>query len=216
MKRYSKIVTLLVAAFFAGLTIPVSAQQADSKAEAILNAMSKNYEGLKSYKATFTFISEGGRDAKGEVAVKGEKFHLKMSGQEVFNDGKIMATYAPETKEVTLQDYDPAELGDLNPTKIFTAYKKDYKYKFLKESKEGGETYETIELVPTSSYAKMSKVQIKVDKKDKSIKKWRILMSNGQLVTYTIDKFQPDLNVADSYFSFDAKKFPGVEVVDLR
>lgn len=208
--------TLLVAAILSGLAVPALAQSADSKAEAILNAMSKNYEGLKSYKATFTFAAEGGRDVKGEVAVKGDKFRLKMSGQEIFNDGKIMATYAPETKEVTLQDYDPAELGDLNPTKIFTAYKKDYKYKFLKESKEGAETYETIELIPTSSNAKMSKVQIKVDKKDKSIKKWRILMSNGQMLTYTIDKFQSDLNVADSYFSFDAQKYPGVEVVDLR
>ncbi|WP_373511238.1 outer membrane lipoprotein carrier protein LolA [Persicitalea sp.] len=213
MKKYSGTFTLILAILFTGTS---SFSQTDSKAAGILEAMSKNYEDLKSYKATFTFASEGGRDAKGEVTVKGDKFRLKMSGQEVFNDGKIMATYAPETKEVTLQDYDPAELGDLNPTQIFTAYKKNYKYKFLKESKEGGQTYETIELAPTTSYAKIAKVQIKVDKKDKSIKKWRILMSNGQLVTYTIDKFQPDVNVADSYFAFDAKQYPGVEVVDLR
>ena len=218
MKKYSEILTLLLAAIFAGLTTPAAAQAIiDSKAEAILTTMSKKYENLKSYKATFNYATEGGKhNIPGDVTVKGEKFRLKLAGQEVFNDGKIMATYNPETKEVTLQDYNPAELGDLNPTQIFTAYKKNYKYRFIKESKEGGQTYETIELAPTSSYAKIATVLITVNKADKAIKSWDILTSGGQHVYYTITSFQPGLNVADSYFVFDAKKYPGVEVVDLR
>ncbi len=217
MKKYSGIFTLLLAAIFTGLAVPALAQaKIDSKAEAILTAMSKKYEDLKSYKANFDFATEGGKNIKGDVTVKGEKFRLKVAGQEIFNDGKTMATFVKETNEVNLQDYDPAELGDLNPTQIFTAYKKNYKYRFLKESKEGGQTYETIELAPTSSYAKIAKVQIKVNKADKAIKSWDILMSDGQHVIYTITSFQPNVNVADSYFNFDAKKYPGVEVVDLR
>ncbi|MPR33562.1 LolA family protein [Salmonirosea aquatica] len=196
------------------MSIPVLAQT--DKAAAILDAMSAKYKDMKTYQADFTYSSEGGRDLKGEATVKGDKFRLKMAGQEIFNDGKTMATYVKETNEVNLQDYDPAELGDLNPTQIFTAYKKNYKSKFLKESKEGTQTYETVELAPTSSYAKIAKVQIKVNKQDKSIKSWRILMSNGQQVTYTINSFQPNVNVADSYFAFNAKQYPGVEVVDLR
>jgi len=127
-----------------------------------------------------------------------------------------MATYVKETNEVNLQDYDPAELGELNPTRIFTAYKKNYKYRFIKESKEGGQTYETIELAPTTSYSKIATVRIKVNKADRAIKSWDILMSNGQHVMYTISSFQPDVSVAEGYFAFDAKKYPGVEVVDLR
>ncbi len=208
---------LLLASILGLMTLPASAQaKIDSKAEAILTAMSKKYDDLKSYKASFTFATEGGRKDKGDVTVKGDKFRLKMAGQEIFNDGKTMATYVKETNEVNLQDYDPAELGDLNPTQIFTAYKKNYKYRFIRESREGGQTYETIELAPTSNYAKISKVQIKVNKADKAIKSWDMLMSNGQHVIYTIDSFQPTVNVTDSYFAFDSKKYPGVEVVDLR
>ena len=214
MKKYSGLMALLMVAI---MTVPAAAQATiDSRAEAILTTMSKKYEDLKSYKAAFSFATEGGRRAKGDVTVKGDKFRLKMAGQEVFNDGKTMATYAKETNEVTLQDYDPAEIGDLNPTQIFTAYKKNHKYRFLKESKEGGQTYETVELVPTSNYDKYAKVQIKVNKADKSIKNWDILMSNGQHVMYAIDSFQPNVSVPDSHFAFDAKKYPGVEVVDLR
>ena len=214
MKRQTGTFLTLLAAFAIFLAIPASAQV--DKAAAILDAMSTKYKDMKAYKATFTYRSEGGRDLTGEATVKGDKFYLKMAGQEIFNDGKTMATYVKETNEVNLQDYDPTELGDLNPTQIFTAYKKNYKSKFLKESKEGGQTYETIELAPTSSYAKISKVQLKVNKQDKSIKSWRILMSNGQQVTYTIKNFQPNVTVADNYFAFNAKQYPGVEVVDLR
>ena len=213
MKRQTGIFTTLVAVFMIGT---LSARAQTNKATSILDAMSAKYKGMKTYKADFNFSSEGGRDLKGEVTVKGDKFRLKMGGQEIFNDAKTMSTYVKETNEVNVQDYDPAELGDLNPTQIFTAYKKNYKSKFLKESKEGNQTYETIELAPTSSYAKFSKVQLKINKSDKSLKSWRILMSNGQQVTYTITSFQPDVTVADSYFAFNAKQYPGVEVVDLR
>lgn len=204
----------MVTVLLAGIELPTLAQT--TKAATILNAMSAKYKDMKTYKADFNYSSEGGLDLKGEVTVKGDKFRLKMGGQEIFNDAKTMSTYVKETNEVNVQDYDPAELGDLNPTQIFTAYKKNYKAKFLKESKEGTQTYETIELAPTSNYAKIAKVQLKVNKQDKSIKSWRILMSNGQQVTYTITSFQPDVTVADSYFAFNAKQYPGVEVVDLR
>jgi len=215
MKKYSGIFSLFFSAILASATANAQAK-IDSKAEAILTTMSKRYEDLKSYKANFDFATEGGKNIKGDVTVKGEKFRLKVAGQEIFNNGKTMATYVKETNEVNLQDYDPAELGELNPTRIFTAYKKNYKYRFIKESKEGGQTYETIELAPTTSYSKIATVRIKVNKADKAIKSWDILMSDGQHVSYTITSFQPDVSVAESYFAFDAKRYPGVEVVDLR
>jgi hypothetical protein len=35
-------------------------------------------------------------------------------------------------------------------------------------------------------------------------------------MVYSVTKFNPDVVVNDAMFTFDAKKFPGVEVVDLR
>lgn len=215
MKKNLGIWVLALVGLWMASTVSVLAQN-DKKAATILDAMSNKYKNLKSYKANFTYVPEGGRSMKGEATVKGPKFRLKLAGQEIFNDGKIMATYVKETNEVNIQDFDPSEIGDLNPTQIYTAYKKGYNYNFLKESKEGGQTYEIVELVPTTQYSKVSKVQIKVNKQDKSIKSWNMLMSNGQRVTYQIDSFQPNTNVADTYFTFNAKQYPGVEVVDLR
>lgn len=190
--------------------------QGDKKSSDILNAMSSKYQKIKSFKALFTYITKGEKPLKGEATVKGTKFRLKMAGQEIFNDGKLMATYIKETNEVNLQDFDPAAGGDLDPTKIYTAYKKGFKSAFVKERQEAGKSIEVVELTSTNKSSQVNKVQIEVNKADKSISSWKIFQKNGQEVTYKVDQFVADVNVADNFFAFNAKQYPGVEVVDLR
>ncbi|KAA0989906.1 LolA family protein [Dyadobacter aurulentus] len=190
--------------------------QGDKKSAAILEAMSNKYQKIKSFKAAFTYTPEGGTPLKGEATVKGTKFRLKMAGQEIFNDGKLMATYIKETNEVNLQDFDPTASGDLDPTRIYSAYKKGFKNAFVKEKKEGAKTLEVVELTSTNKSSQVDKVQIEVNKADKSISSWKIFQKNGQEVVYKVDQFQPDVAVADTYFTFNSKQYPGVEVVDLR
>ena len=205
-----------MAAFMLSVAFAPANAQGDKKSTAILEAMSAKYQKIKSFKATFTYTPEGSKPLTGEATVKGTKFRLKMAGQEIFNDGKLMATYIKETNEVNLQDFDPTATGDLDPTKIYSAYKKGFKYAFLKEKKEGTKILEVVELTPTAKTSQVSKVQIEVNKADKSISSWKIFQKNGQEVTYAVSKFQPDVAVTDSYFAFNAKQYPGVEVVDLR
>lgn len=212
MKRL-KIITLIVVLLSFSNSLFA---QGDKKSTAILDAMSSRYQKIKSFKAIFTYTPDGGKSLKGDATVKGTKFRLKMAGQEIYNDGKLMATYIKETNEVNLQDFDPTATGDLDPTKIYSAYKKGFKYAFLEEQKEGNNVYEVVELTSTNKNSQVGKVQIHVNKKDKSIWSWKIFQKNGQKVTYKVDQFQPDVAVADNFFTFNAKQYPGVEVVDLR
>jgi outer membrane lipoprotein-sorting protein len=39
---------------------------------------------------------------------------------------------------------------------------------------------------------------------------------NGIVTTYTISKFEPNVNINDSYFKFNPKDKPGVIEIDLR
>ncbi|WP_254411965.1 LolA family protein [Dyadobacter diqingensis] len=206
---------LSIVTFASVFTTSVQAQ-GDKKSTAILDAMSNKYQKIKSFKAIFTYTPEGGKALKGDATVKGTKFRLKMAGQEIFNDGKLMATYIKETNEVNYQDFDPSAGGDLDPTRIYSAYKKGFKYAFLQEKKEGNQVYEVVELTSTGKNSQVDKVQIQVNKADKSINSWKIFQKNGQKVTYKVEQFQPDVAIADTYFTFNSKQFPGVEVVDLR
>ncbi len=53
-------------------------------------------------------------------------------------------------------------------------------------------------------------------KKDKSIQSWTMFDKSGNRYKYTITKFIPNVKVDDAFFTFDPKKYPGVEVIDLR
>jgi outer membrane lipoprotein-sorting protein len=127
-----------------------------------------------------------------------------------------MATYIKETNEVNLQDFDPAATGDLDPTKIYSAYKKGFKYAYVQEKKEGSQLYDVVELTPTNKNSQVSKVQLQINRNDKSISNWKIFQKSGEKVTYKVDQFQPDIAVADNFFTFNAKQYPGVEIVNLR
>jgi outer membrane lipoprotein carrier protein len=139
---------------------------------------------------------------------------LKLAGQEIFANGKEMYTYVKETNEVNVTDFDPKNTIDV--TKIYTIYKKGYKYIFVEEVKEGSNFYEVVELSPENSKSDVAKVQIRVNKKDKTVKSWKIIHKNGKRETFRMDKFTPNVPAEDAIFTFDKKKYPGVEVVDLR
>ena len=195
--------------------------QKDKKATAILDEMSKKYQTMKSFSAAFTYGVEGTNakmteSYKGDVTVKGAKFRLKMAGQDVFANGKDLYTYVKETNECSVTEFNPSEMEELSPTKIYTIYKKGYKYVFLEEVKEGSQFYEVVELSPEDKSSKVAKVQIKIDKKDKSVKSWKVWDKSGKRTVFRVDKFVPNSPAEDGMFTFDKKKYPGVEVVDLR
>lgn len=193
--------------------------QSDKRATAILDGMSNKYKTMTSFRVTFTYTNEGQgakESLKGDATVKGTKYRLKMAGQEIFNDGKTMTTYIKESNEATVNTYDPKDSGDIDPTKIYTIYKKGYKYMFIEEVIESGRVYEVVELSPDKKDSKIAKVQIKVDKKDKSVKSWKVIQRSGQRLVFKVDKFTPNVNVEDKFFAFDAAQYKGVEVIDLR
>ena len=188
----------------------------DSKAGAIIDAMQKKYKSMKTFGATFTYGTDGSAQTlQGNITVKGTKYRLKTGGQEIYNNGKEVSTYIKETNEVNISDYEPSE-SDLNPAKVYTFDKKGFRYVFVQEVKEGGESYEVIEMSPEKKGTQVSKVKIKLNKKDKSVKSWVITDKNGKRQTFKVNKFMPNVSVDDTYFVFDKAKFPGVEVNDLR
>ena len=75
---------------------------------------------------------------------------------------------------------------------------------------------QNIELTPTDKSKNFFKVLVDVDKKNQTLARMRVFEKNGNRYTYEITNFKPNGAVTDDLFTFDAKKYPGVEVVDLR
>lgn len=200
--------------------IQFSFAQYDAQALAILEAMSKKYKAYTSFEAnitsTMTNEVEGIKEEfKGKITVKGDKYRLVMDDQEIINNGTTVWTYLPAAKEVNIDNYD-ASSEDINPSKIYEIYKKGFKYLLVGEKTEGGIVLEEIDLVPEKKDAQFFKIKMLISKKDRSIQSWTMHDKTGNKYKYTISKFTPNVSVADTFFAFDTKKYPGVEVIDLR
>ena len=106
-KLFSLVVCLIVLAFSA-------AAQNDTKAQTILDAMSKKYKDMPSFKAKFSFTLDNPQakvkeSSEGDIEVKGAKFHLKMGNQEIYNNGTTVWTYLKDVNEVNISSYEPEE-----------------------------------------------------------------------------------------------------------
>lgn len=194
--------------------------QYDPKALTILDGMSEKYKAMSSFKAAFTYTLEnpnGGKQAmKGDIIVKGPKFHLKMGNQEIINNGTTVWTILHDQKEVNISDYEPDE-DDITPTKIYTLYKKGYKYSYIEQKKDAaGKLYDVIELQPENRNNQFFKIRLEVYVADKSIKSWRLFEKNGNKYDYVITALTPNFPVTDPYFNYDPKKYAGYQSVDLR
>ena len=126
-----------------------------------------------------------------------------------------MWTYLPEAKEVNIDNFDPNS-DDLNPSKIFDVYKKGFKYLHMGEVTEAGVVCDVVDLVPEKKDAQYFKIRMNINKKDKSIQNFTMFDKSGNRYKYTISKFTPNATITDSYFTFDPKNYPGVEIIDLR
>jgi outer membrane lipoprotein carrier protein len=213
-----KFIALLALA--ASFVQPAAAQQ-DPKAAKILDQMSAKYQAMKAFKASFTQTLENQtakvkENMSGDILVSGTKFRLKLNGQEVINDGKNMYTYMKAENEVNISEYDPEDGQEINPSQIYTLYKKGYKYTYAGTTKDGGVTCDVIELTPEDHNNQVYKVRLNVSQADKSVKSWKMFKKNGNRYTFTIKKFEPNALVDATTFTFDKAKYKGVKVIDLR
>lgn len=195
--------------------------QNDPKAKEVLDNVSKKFKSLKSVIANFMLKVEGANNSvtdskKGAVYVKGTKYKVIMGDQEIISDNKTSWTYAKDVNEVTINNVDHSS-SSMTPAKIFTNfYDKDFLYRLTGESTEKGKVLQNIELTPTDKSKTFFKVLVDVDKKTQTLARMKVFEKNGNKYTYEINSFQPNGAVSDDLFTFDAKKHPGVEVVDLR
>lgn len=192
----------------------------DAKGKAVLDMVQKKITGIKALKSNFSFTMSNGHGKSnttksGTLAAKGNKYHIAVTNQEIICDGTTVWTYNKEAKEVQVSSYNPDEQS-ITPTKLFSnTYEKDYSYKYVGASTVNGKKCSVVELTPHKAVKGIQKIELAADAAG-TIAGGTVYQKNGGKITYSVSNFQPNATVADSYFTFDKAKYPGVEVVDLR
>jgi outer membrane lipoprotein carrier protein len=206
---------LLLLTFF---SINLVFAQNDPKAKPVLDAVSTTHKKYPSIHAKFTLTTEV-PDKKplkesGEVYIKGEKYKLLMSGQEVVCNQVALWRYMADMNEVQISDYSPRD-GEITPSSLFTIYQSDF-YAMLGASERlGNVLHRVIDLTPIDKSRPYFKVRIWIDATN-HIKQMRIFDKNGIRYTYEVTMFNPKIGLTDGFFNFDTKKYPGIIIEDLR
>jgi len=203
-------------------TVTIVVGQQDPKAKEILDAMSNTYKQIKSFQADLDYKmnneTEGINELyKGKISVKGEKYQLVMQDQEIYNDGTTVWTYLPnlDIPEVTIDNNDP-DGGDITPSSIFNLYKEGYKYLYINSITVNGRSYDVIDLIPNDKDAQYFKVKIEIGTKDRLIRIFTLFDREGSQYSYLITNFKSDVNLGDSFFSFDVSKLSEDQIIDIR
>lgn len=193
----------------------------DPDAKKILDAVTAKFKTYSSVKAAFALKIENSAGKvqgtkKGTAYMKGNQYKVELTEQEIFCDGKNIWTYDKSSNEVQVSKFDPSS-NNFTPQKIFTNfYDKDFLYKLNEDVKEGGKTMQEIELTPTDKNKAFFKILAYVDKASKNIVSTKVFEKNGNRYTYNVTSFIPNAKLDNNLFVFDAKKYPGVETIDLQ
>lgn len=212
-----KLILLISILFLA----PYVYSQDNSNAKTILDAVSKQTKSYTSIEISFSYTMENKakklKEVKtGSAVLKGDKYYLNFSGQEVFCDGKTIWTYIKDNNEVQINNVNANDEQAFNPSQLLTDYSKKFTPKFIKEETRGAVIYQIIDLTPLKARSYI-KIRLEIDKAKKQIANSIVYDKNGSTTyTYAITKFVTNKTFADSKFIFKKSDHPGVEEVDLR
>jgi len=213
--------------FFPAILLGISAAapavaQKDAKAKELLDKTSAALNQVGGISASFTVnvndeINKIKQSFEGEILIKGEKFYLETPDQAVYFDGKTQWSLAKSINEVSILEPKPQDIQTLNPVSVFDLYKTDcdYKYKGEKINIQKHKVRE-VSLFLKKNKQDIKQVDIQINPDTALPVFFLIINKDKSQYRIYINKYQTQLNLSDSQFAFDTKKYPQAEVNDLR
>jgi outer membrane lipoprotein-sorting protein len=208
--------------FFLFVICSLSFAQKDAKAKEWLDKSSVAFNKAGTLSVYFTMnikdvpnkLSES---FDGMIDLKGAKFHLDIPEMETWFDGKTQWVLQKGWDEVSITEPNAQEAQTLNPAVIFDMYKKgcNYKYRGEKTNLKGKKVQE-VELIPKVKNSDITKIVMQISSGDSMPAMIHIFYKNKIENSIHINKYQKNLNLADSVFVFDKKNHPKAEIIDLR
>ena len=196
-------------------------EKSDPRAKVILDKLKKNFEKNRSSEMNFDLIIElpGQKTEKqtGKLVQYGNKFYASADDQEIYCDGKTVWVYLKDANEVQINKYDPKAANELmSPQQIIQMYEKgEYIYAITGEEVIGKKKLTNIEFKPKSKNSEYSKIRLGVDKGDNP-DYIKVFSKNSSTFTLIFKEVLYNKAYKNDYFAFNAKKYPGVHIEDLR
>lgn len=190
------------------------AVNAQNNAESLLRLMIDQIKSHKNLEMDFSYqISPDGKNfseaENGQAWLQGEAYRIEMANQQTISDGKTIWSYLIEDEEVMVSN--ATDGIDNTPLKILTSLDESYVATLTGLDPNG---IATIELAnPKGQY---KRVTLKVNAKKSELKNADIYMDDGSKVSVTVKEMKFDQELGEKFFTFDEKKHPNADVIDMR
>ena len=201
--------------FIAGFVLLFVAQvvSAQNNADAIIRLMVNQMKSHKNVEMTYKYLfNVNGQttDAQqGKGWLQGEAYKVEMVEQQMISDGKTIWTYLVDDEEVMVSD---AKKGtDNTPLKLLTSLDENYAATLTGMDAQGNATIELAN--PKGQYRR---VTLRVNASKLTINSLDVYMEDGAKLLVTMDEMKYDQELDEKFFTFDAKKYPNVDVIDMR
>ena len=196
------------------LLFVTQAVTAQNNAEALIRVLVNQIKSHDNVEMAFNYqLSPDGKtlgdSQKGHAWLQGEAYKIEMSEQQTISDGKSIWTYLIDEEEVMISN--ATEGTDNTPLKLLTSLDKSYAATLTGIDAQGNATIELAN--PKGQYKRVS---LKIDAKKTSLKSVDIYMDDGSKLVVNVEEMKFDQKLDDKFFTFDAKKHPNVDVIDMR
>jgi outer membrane lipoprotein-sorting protein len=210
-----KLVTLFALALFLVAFAPVGNTPAKdkNKAKALLDKVVTKAKSYKNMVIDFKYAINNSaenvnQENKGTVMLQGNKYVLSFMGVTKLFDGKKIYTIVPEDEEITVTNNDESDPNTMSPNKIFTFFKKGFKYSMDIKQPKAGKTIQYVKLTPSSVTDKRKEILIGIDTKTNHIHNLIEVGKNGTRTTLTVTTFKFNQTLAKNQFTFVKAKYP--------
>ncbi len=155
------------------------------------------------------------QESNGNVALKGNLYHLNFMGVTKIFDGKKVFTIVPEDEEVTQENYEANDEKAITPNKMLTFFNNGYKYAWDIPQNVKGRKIQFVKLTPNSNKDNRKEILVGIDTQTKHIYTVIEVGKNGTKTTLTVNSFKTNQPLSKNHFTFTKSKYPNYYINKL-
>ncbi len=203
--------TKLVLALLLALVTSLGVMAASPSAEQCLDKTATTLTSSKSITVKFGYTAAGNH-ANGSMTMSGRKFTFNLGNIAVWYNGTLQWALNRSDNEVTLTKPTAAEVVESNPFAILTSYKQNYTPTLTKSTK----SEYTVTLKPKKRGGQITSAIIRINAANYNPMGLTLKLSDGSYITVSVTSVIRGATLPASYFQYDARSNPKVEIIDLR
>ncbi|MDR1415864.1 MAG: outer membrane lipoprotein carrier protein LolA [Prevotellaceae bacterium] len=206
---------------FAAVLLPLLGIAQNTKT--VLEKFMAQMKNLKTVAIDFEYRYENAAEKadnrqQGQLLIMDKMYKLDWETSAIYCNGQLRWTYLKDVNEVTINTPSMVEDGIFaDPSMLFSFDEKDYQHKLRSErANVEGKVVLEVDLFPKDKKTGYTSIRLQVEKATQLPVSIVYYGKNGSNVTVKIQKIDAAIKPTPADFTFDVKKRPDVEVVDMR